>query len=83
MELAKGCQRTTWERSLAAVQASPKVVRVEVRDSALTETELLRLAAAADRRSAHPLAKAVVEHAARLTSIFDRSSPYWPLARNF
>ena len=32
-------------------------------DASLTEKELLRLAAAADRRSAHPLAKAVVEQA--------------------
>ncbi|MHB8972721.1 MAG: heavy metal translocating P-type ATPase [Pirellulaceae bacterium] len=43
----------------------PEVVRVESRDTAFSEPELLRLAAAADRRSAHPLAKAVVEYAAR------------------
>lgn len=43
----------------------PKVVRVASRDASLSEDELLRLAAAADRRSAHPLAKAVVEEAAR------------------
>ena len=43
----------------------PKVVRVELRDGAVSESELLRLAAAADRRSAHPLAEAVVEYAAR------------------
>ena len=43
----------------------PEVVRVESRDAAYSEAELLRLAAAADRRSAHPLAKAVVEYAAR------------------
>lgn len=41
----------------------PEVVRVEVSDSRLTEMELLSLAAAADRRSAHPLAKAVVDYA--------------------
>ena len=41
----------------------PEVVRIESRDPAFPETELLRLAAAADRRSAHPLAKAVVEYA--------------------
>ncbi len=35
-------------------------------DAALSETEILRLAAAADRRSAHPLARAVVAHAATL-----------------
>lgn len=41
----------------------PEVVRVEVSDSRFTEMELLSLAAAADRRSAHPLAKAVVDFA--------------------
>ena len=43
----------------------PEVVRVESRDAAFSETELAQLAAAADRRSAHPLAKAVVDYAAR------------------
>ena len=41
----------------------PEVVQVAVRDAAFTEQDVLRLAAAADRRSAHPLAKAVVEAA--------------------
>lgn len=41
----------------------PEVVRVEARDQRFSENELLSLAAAADRRSAHPLAKAVVEYA--------------------
>lgn len=41
----------------------PEVVEVETRDSAYTVNELLRLAAAADRRSAHPLARAVVDAA--------------------
>ncbi len=42
-----------------------EVVRVEVLDSKFTERDLVRLSAAADRRSAHPLAKAVVDYAAR------------------
>ncbi len=42
----------------------PEVVRVQALDAAISENELLRLAAAADRRSAHPLAKAVVNFAA-------------------
>jgi len=41
----------------------PEVVRVEPADRAIEVPELLRLAAAAERRSSHPLAKAVVEHA--------------------
>jgi len=44
---------------------TPSVVRIDVLDAAFSENEVLRLAATADRRSAHPLAKAVVEHAAR------------------
>ncbi len=43
----------------------PEVVRVESRNPGFPEIELIRLAAAADRRSAHPLAKAVVAYAAK------------------
>lgn len=41
----------------------PEVVRIESRNPAFSEIQLLRLAAAADRRSAHPLAKAVFDYA--------------------
>ena len=41
----------------------PRVAAVLVHDAGLTEDEALRYAAAADRRSAHPLAKAVVAEA--------------------
>ena len=41
----------------------PIVVAVESHDGSLDRNALLRLAAAADRRSAHPLAKAVVDAA--------------------
>ncbi|MER9630895.1 cation-translocating P-type ATPase [Mesorhizobium sp. M0296] len=44
----------------------PEVVGVEMQDGTLSEADLLSLAAAADRRSAHPLAKAVVNYAARM-----------------
>ena len=44
----------------------PAVVRVESRDPEFSESEIVRLAAAADRRSAHPLAKAVGDHASIL-----------------
>jgi Cd2+/Zn2+-exporting ATPase len=43
----------------------PEVVEISSRDTAFDEDTLLRLAAAADRRSAHPLAKAVVDAANR------------------
>ncbi len=42
---------------------SPKVVEVVSSNPQFDESELLRLAASADRRSAHPLAKAVVDAA--------------------
>lgn len=42
----------------------PKVVRIDSRNSDLSQDDLLRLAAAADRRSAHPLAKVIVDYAA-------------------
>ena len=41
----------------------PAVVRMEMFDASVREEELLRIAAAAERRSSHPLAKAVMEHA--------------------
>lgn len=44
----------------------PAVVSVSTQDATVDERELMRLAAAADRRSAHPLAQAVVAHAAVL-----------------
>jgi heavy metal translocating P-type ATPase len=44
----------------------PAVVSVAAQGTGMDERELMRLAAAADRRSAHPLAQAVVAHAAAL-----------------
>jgi heavy metal translocating P-type ATPase len=42
----------------------PAVVRIERFDEATSEADILRIAASAERRSSHPLAKAVVERAA-------------------
>jgi len=39
----------------------PAVARIELLDQSMDETTLLRFAAAAERRSSHPLAKAVVD----------------------
>ena len=44
----------------------PEVVRVEVFGKGASEAELLRLAAGAERRSSHPLAKAVMSRAEAL-----------------
>ncbi len=41
----------------------PQVLRVQLLENSFQEDELLRLAAAADRRSAHPLAKSVIDYA--------------------
>jgi len=41
----------------------PAVVRIERFDDSVSDDDLLRIAAAAERRSSHPLAKAVVERA--------------------
>ena len=41
----------------------PQVLRVQLLENSIQEDELLRLAAAADRRSAHPLAKSVIDYA--------------------
>ena len=54
----------------------PEVVRIESRHADFPEKELLRLAAAADRRSAHPLAKAVVAHADRMRIIVPEPEKY-------
>ena len=54
----------------------PEVVRIVSRNAAFPETELLRLAAAADRRSAHPLAKAVVAHATRMQLLVPEPEKY-------
>ncbi len=43
----------------------PEVVEISSRNAAFDENTMLRLAAGADRRSAHPLAKAVVDAARR------------------
>ncbi|MEO8486190.1 MAG: cation-translocating P-type ATPase [Betaproteobacteria bacterium] len=55
---------------------SPRVVRVEPRSAAFTDTDILRLAAAADRRSAHPLARAVVDHAKGLSLTVSEPEAY-------
>lgn len=44
----------------------PAVHQVDVYDNAFSKSDVLRIAATADRRSSHPLANAVIEHAALL-----------------
>ena len=54
----------------------PEVVRVEIHDMRFSETEFLSLAAAADRRSAHPLAKAVADYAVTKRVAFAEPDQY-------
>lgn len=54
----------------------PEVVRVEIHDANFSEDNLLSLAATADRRSGHPLAKAVVDHAVKKNIAFAEPEQY-------
>ncbi|MBY0493824.1 MAG: cadmium-translocating P-type ATPase [Cyanobacteria bacterium] len=53
-----------FDKTGTLTEGTPRLFRAVATDPALTEDELLRLAASVDRRSAHPLAKAVVDAAA-------------------
>lgn len=63
LELLARADVVVFDKTGTLTANKPAVVQVTVLDAAWTENELLRLAAAADRRSAHPLAKAVVQAA--------------------
>lgn len=65
LELLAKADAIVFDKTGTLTANKPQVVRVLSIDPQFPEAELLRLAAAADRRSAHPLAKAVVEAAAR------------------
>lgn len=65
LELLAKVDTLVFDKTGTLTENQPKVVRLELRDASVSEDDLLRLAAAADRRSAHPLAKAVVDEASR------------------
>ncbi|WP_332116975.1 cation-translocating P-type ATPase [Azorhizobium caulinodans] len=65
LELLAKADAMVFDKTGTLTANKPEVVKVQPFDAAITEADLLRLAAAADRRSAHPLAKAVVAGAAR------------------
>ena len=54
----------------------PEVVSVQRTDESLTEEQLLTFAASADRRSSHPLAKAIVNHAQTLKLTLSEPSSF-------
>ncbi|MBN9012714.1 MAG: cadmium-translocating P-type ATPase [Rhizobiales bacterium] len=65
LELLAKADAMVFDKTGTLTANKPVVVQVQSFDPALTENDVLRLAASADRRSAHPLAKAVVDGAAR------------------
>ena len=65
LELLAKVDAMVFDKTGTLTANKPEVVRIQSLGGAFSETEVLRLAAAADRRSAHPLAKAIVDAAAR------------------
>ena len=63
LELLAKVRVIAFDKTGTLTVGRPAVVRVERFDESVSESELLRVAAAAERRSSHPLAKAVVERA--------------------
>lgn len=64
-ELAK-VTTIVFDKTGTLTVGSPTVNRVEITDDNYTEHQLIQLAAIADRRSSHPLAKAILNHADKL-----------------
>ena len=63
LELLARADAVVFDKTGTLTANKPQIAEISSFDATLTEAELLRLAAAADRRSAHPLAKAVVDGA--------------------
>ena len=64
-ELAK-VTTLVFDKTGTLTVGSPTVNRVEITDNSYTENQLVQLAATADRRSSHPLAKAILNYADKL-----------------
>ena len=64
-ELAK-VTTIVFDKTGTLTAGSPTVNQVEVIDKNYNENEVVQLAAAADRRSGHPLAKAILDYAEKL-----------------
>ena len=65
LELLAKVDTVVFDKTGTLTVGEPRVSGVMVYDSSLAEEDLLRFAAAADTRSGHPLAKAVVSEAKR------------------
>ncbi|MBL7780791.1 MAG: cadmium-translocating P-type ATPase [Saprospiraceae bacterium] len=64
-ELAK-ITTIVFDKTGTLTVGSPTVNRVEITDDQYTEHQLVQFAAIADRRSSHPLAKAILSHADKM-----------------
>ena len=64
-ELAK-VTTIVFDKTGTLTVGNPAVNRVEITDNNYSENELVQLAATADRRSSHPLAKAILNYADKL-----------------
>jgi Zn2+/Cd2+-exporting ATPase len=65
LELLAKVDTMVFDKTGTLTSGEPRVVSVVSYDGTMSEDDVLRVAAAADRRSAHPLAKAVVAEAQR------------------
>lgn len=76
LELLARADAMVFDKTGTLTANKPEVVRIQSLDAAWSEADVLRLAAAADRRSAHPLAKAVVDAAADKTIVVPEPESY-------
>ena len=65
LEMLAKVDAVVFDKTGTLTIGKPEVSRVVLHDKTITESEFLRLAGAADRRSAHPLAKATVEYVSK------------------
>ncbi len=74
-ELAK-VTTIVFDKTGTLTAGSPTVNQISVIDSNYTENEVLQLAAVADRRSNHPLAKAILDYAAKQKITYGEPSKF-------
>jgi len=74
-ELAK-VTTIVFDKTGTLTVGSPTVNSIEIIDKKYTESELVQLAAAADRRSSHPLAKAILNYAGKSNLSFGNPTQF-------
>lgn len=73
LELAARVKAVAFDKTGTLTTGTPEVMNVWSRDG-FEETELIRLAASLETRSEHPLAKAIVNHAAERKIVLEEAS---------